>query len=66
MCGICGIWNRDGRDVDPEILVQMRDSMAHRGPDGAGCILFDANGEAGPVQFVNVSELADGRAAVLR
>ena len=36
MCGICGLWNRDGRPVDLELLCRMRDSMSHRGPDGAG------------------------------
>ena len=37
MCGICGIVDAypDGR-VDPGVLVRMRDSLAHRGPDDAG------------------------------
>ena len=37
MCGICGIVDvyRDGQ-VDPGVLIQMRDSMLHRGPDDAG------------------------------
>ena len=41
MCGICGLWHLNGQPVDPALLVRMRDSMAHRGPDGAGCALFD-------------------------
>src|SRR5919204_4755114 len=41
MCGICGVWNTDGHPVDPALLVRMRDSLAHRGPDGAGCVFFD-------------------------
>jgi asparagine synthase (glutamine-hydrolysing) len=34
MSGIVGIWNLDGRPVDPEILTQMTQAIAHRGPDG--------------------------------
>lgn len=38
MCGICGVafTTRSGREVDRESLTRMRDSMRHRGPDGAG------------------------------
>jgi asparagine synthase (glutamine-hydrolysing) len=37
MCGIVGWLSlKDGRPVDPTILTGMRDSMVHRGPDGAG------------------------------
>ena len=36
MCGICGIYDRDHRDIDPEVLVRMRDVMTERGPDDAG------------------------------
>lgn len=37
MCGIAGIIHFDKQKVvDEAILVQMRDSMAHRGPDGCG------------------------------
>lgn len=35
MCGIAGIWNHDGRPVSDPELVAFRDTMAHRGPDGA-------------------------------
>ncbi|PYM11382.1 MAG: hypothetical protein DME18_14105, partial [Verrucomicrobia bacterium] len=35
MCGIAGIVSQDGR-VDPELLVKVRDTMIHRGPDDAG------------------------------
>ncbi len=34
MCGILGVIDRKG--VDPSLLIQMRDSMAHRGPDDSG------------------------------
>jgi asparagine synthase (glutamine-hydrolysing) len=38
MCGICGIAipRSSRRDVDREVLVRMRDVIAHRGPDDAG------------------------------
>src|SRR5688500_9361520 len=37
MCGICGIASADphGR-ADQDLVATMRDSMSHRGPDGAG------------------------------
>ena len=36
MCGICGIYNLDGRPVDRELLIHMNNTMIHRGPDGEG------------------------------
>lgn len=38
MCGICGVFyfERTADRVDPATLVRMRDTMAHRGPDGEG------------------------------
>jgi len=34
--GIAGIYNLDGRPVDPSLLTKMTDAIAHRGPDGEG------------------------------
>lgn len=39
MCGICGKLCLDGRPVDQHELVEMRDSMTHRGPDGSGILI---------------------------
>ncbi|HEX4936319.1 MAG TPA: hypothetical protein VFV33_24225, partial [Gemmatimonadaceae bacterium] len=41
MCGICGIVRTTGatRAVTRELVERMRDTMVHRGPDGAGCFL---------------------------
>jgi len=41
MCGFCGIAVPKGlrRDVDERTLLDMRDSMVHRGPDDAGIFL---------------------------
>jgi len=36
MCGIAGIFNRNGAPVSPVILRKMTDRIAHRGPDGEG------------------------------
>lgn len=36
MCGIAGIYFRDGRPVDRAALKRMGDAIAHRGPDGEG------------------------------
>jgi asparagine synthase (glutamine-hydrolysing) len=41
MCGICGIGFADsGAVADSDLVVRMRDVMAHRGPDGAGVVSF--------------------------
>lgn len=40
MCGIAGIFNLDGRDVDSAVLTRMTSVLAHRGPD-AGEIWLD-------------------------
>jgi len=41
MCGICGIALPAGsrRRLDTELLERMRDTLVHRGPDGAGAFL---------------------------
>src|SRR5436190_18484378 len=36
MCGIVGVFHRDGRPADAERLTELRDSMTHRGPDAEG------------------------------
>jgi asparagine synthase (glutamine-hydrolysing) len=40
MCGIVGIWEFDGL-VDEGLLVSMRDTLAHRGPDDEGTVVVD-------------------------
>ena len=41
MCGIVGIWQLEGGNVDRETLDRFTDSLAHRGPDGRGVKIFD-------------------------
>ncbi len=36
MCGIAGIFRRDGLDADPALALAMVAAMPHRGPDGRG------------------------------
>jgi asparagine synthase (glutamine-hydrolysing) len=36
MCGIAGIFNRNGEPISPVLLRRMTDAIAHRGPDGEG------------------------------
>lgn len=36
MCGVVGVWNRNGEPVDQAVLEQFTDSLSHRGPDGNG------------------------------
>lgn len=39
MCGICGIFSRNGESVSPTTLTEMRDQMLVRGPDAEGCYI---------------------------
>ena len=36
MCGVAGIFRRDGEPIDPRVLKRMSDALVHRGPDGEG------------------------------
>jgi len=44
MCGICGVWNKTGENVDRNALLRMNDMLQCRGPDGAGT---EVDGSAG-------------------
>ena len=37
MCGIVGVWRRDGNAINPADIERMLAPIAHRGPDDAGC-----------------------------
>lgn len=41
MCGICGYLSKNR--VDDPVLVRMRDTMVHRGPDDAGILQFSTS-----------------------
>jgi asparagine synthase (glutamine-hydrolysing) len=37
MCGICGVISVDANErIDPELILRMRETLVHRGPDDAG------------------------------
>lgn len=48
MCGICGIWELGRRPVERDVLLNMRDVMTHRGPDGAGFAFFSTHDSQSP------------------
>jgi asparagine synthase (glutamine-hydrolysing) len=39
MCGIVGIANRSGQPIDEPLLIRMRDTLTHRGPDDEGLLI---------------------------
>ncbi|MFH0729394.1 MAG: asparagine synthase (glutamine-hydrolyzing) [Pseudomonadota bacterium] len=47
MCGICGIFNLEGRPVDRVILEAMNRTLTHRGPDEEGVYVNAGSGEQG-------------------
>jgi asparagine synthase (glutamine-hydrolysing) len=54
MCGIVGIYNRNGTPVDTSALQRMIDSQGHRGPDDQGVRLFSLNkGERTSAEYTN-------------
>jgi len=59
MCGIVGIFNRDGRSVEPPVLHRMAERIAYRGPDEEGELV------EGPVGFyhkrLSILDLKTGR-----
>jgi len=60
MCGISGIWRRDGGVVRAEELRRMNLAQRHRGPDGAGWRVEGAFGMAHTrLALVDPSETAD-------
>ncbi len=51
MCGFVGIFDVDGKGVDPEVLKAMRVSCRHRGPDDSGRVLFSMQARPGLVEL---------------
>lgn len=43
MCGICGVYNFNNNEskIEKSLLISMRDTMIHRGPDDAGIYISD-------------------------
>ena len=58
MCGIAGVWRRDGRAVEAADLKAMAAAMQHRGPDGEGVFI---DGDMGLVhRRLSIVDLAGG------
>jgi asparagine synthase (glutamine-hydrolysing) len=58
MCGIAGILNSNGSDSPADVLHQMCQTLAHRGPDDEG--LFVKGGAALGMRRLSVIDLAGG------
>jgi len=58
MCGIAGIINKKNHPVDQEKLIQMRDSLFHRGPDAAGIYIHNNVGLAH--RRLSIIDLSEG------
>ncbi len=58
MCGIVGQVNREGRPVEPLLLVQMCAALEHRGPDARG--MHVAEGAGLGIQRLRVIDLVTG------
>ena len=62
MCGIVGIVSpRQGR-VDADLLVHMRDTMSHRGPDGSGVWVDRARGVGLAHRRLSIVDLSEAGA----
>jgi asparagine synthase (glutamine-hydrolysing) len=58
MCGICGIFRKDGKPADKDLIGRMCDVMIHRGPDDEGMY---AMGPAGiGMRRLKIIDLATG------
>lgn len=59
MCGITGLFARDGRPVSPERLRAMNATLVHRGPDQDGLLCDGGAGLA--MRRLSIVGVADGR-----
>jgi asparagine synthase (glutamine-hydrolysing) len=59
MSGVVGVWNLDGRPLDPGILSGMSGTLRHRGPDGEGRRVSGACGLACHHQWVTREEIGE-------
>ncbi|NOX35787.1 MAG: amidotransferase 1, exosortase A system-associated [Deltaproteobacteria bacterium] len=65
MCGITGIFYKDDKRVDPDLLKRMTNSLIHRGPDEEGFYVNDGAGCQGNVGLghrrLSIIDLASGQ-----
>jgi len=60
MCGIVGVYNRNGAPVDPRVLRQMTDIQRHRGPDDQGIRLFSLSGSNTASSELKIGDVCNG------
>lgn len=60
MCGIAGIWNLNGTFLEHKTLSRFTDSIAHRGPDGAGYELLNNNTLGFGHRRLSILDLSEG------
>lgn len=41
MSAISGIYNRNGRNIDPNLIKNMNNALSHRGPDGSDILVYE-------------------------
>lgn len=59
MSGFVGVWNLDGRPLDPAVLAAMSATLRHRGPDGEGRHLDGSFGLACQHQWITPEEIGE-------
>jgi hypothetical protein len=57
VCGIAGIWHRDGRAVAHRVLESMRDTLVHPGPPDVGAHMAGYAGSRGPQEIARPDDL---------
>ena len=60
MCGIAGVFYRDGQKAEERVLREMAAQIRHRGPDGEGAKAFDGAGLAH--RRLSILDLSDAAA----
>ena len=60
MCGVSGIVDLHGRGIDRDAVIELRDTLAHRGPDDVGCY-FDEHVGLGHRRLSIIDLTAAGR-----
>src|SRR5688500_15015069 len=59
MCGIAGVFHRDGRMASTDVLAAMAATLRHRGPDGNGVKAFAGCGLAHTrLKIIDLTEAA--------
>ena len=57
MCGIVGLYNKNGAPLDPAVLRQMTESQRYRGPDDQGIRLFSLRGPNASSSELKIGEV---------